>query len=175
MAEKTSDCSKKSDKEREKHVCPKEKLKPLEEELFKTKKLAEERLNQMKYLQAEFDNYKKWSEKVNANFAKTANQRLVKDLLPFLDEFEKATSLIKDEAAKKGFEMVEKNLFKILKSHGLEKIECLNKPFDPFLHEAMLKKKSDKDEDLVIEEIQCGWKLNGEVIRHSKVVVSEGD
>ncbi len=151
-----------------------EKIKALEAEVNEAKSLAEERLSQMKYMQAEFDNYRKWSEKEKATFAKNANLKLIKDILPSLDEFERAVFVISDETSKKGLEMAEKNLFKALKSHGLERIDCLEKPFDPYLHEAILKKESDKDEDLVIEEIQPGWMLNGEVIRHSKVVVSGG-
>ncbi|MGC9310605.1 MAG: nucleotide exchange factor GrpE [Candidatus Aenigmatarchaeota archaeon] len=163
------------------HACPKEKMKALEDkintlegELKNSKALADERLKRLKYLQAEFDNYKKWSDKERAAFAKSAAQKLIKDLLPFLDEFEKAATLVKDEGAKKGIELAGKNLMKTLKSHGLERIEALGKPFDPYLHEAVLKKPSDKEEDEIIEVIQRGWKLNGEVIRHSKVVVSGG-
>ena len=69
--------------------------------------------------------------------------------------------------------MVYAQLFSILEAEGLKKIEADGKKFDPYLHEVMLKEKSDKEDGIVLEELQKGYMLNDKVLRHTKIKVSE--
>ncbi|MBN2095698.1 MAG: nucleotide exchange factor GrpE [Candidatus Aenigmarchaeota archaeon] len=145
----------------------------LEKELKQAKEREEETLTKLKYLQAEFDNYRKHYDKERLEFVKFANVGLVGDLLTVLDEFERAIEAIGDEETRKGMALLQGNLLKVLKKHGLERIEAAGHKFDPYFHEVMLMQESEGDEGLVLSELQKGYKLNGKVIRSSKVVVSK--
>ena len=125
-------------------------------------------------LQAEFENFRKRTEKEKAEFVKYAKAELMQKLLPTIDTFEIALKSAKDsEKFVKGMEMVYAQLVSTLQSEGLKPIEAAGKKFDPYLHEVMLKEKSDKDDDIVLEELQKGYMLNDKVLRHSKVKISE--
>ena len=138
------------------------------------KEIIAELTDTLQRLQAEFENYKKRIEKENLEFVKYAKAELIYKLLPLLDTFEIALKNTGDkEKFIKGMEIVYAQLFSTLQSEGLKPIEALGKKFDPYLHEVMLKQKSDKDEGVVLEELQKGYTLNGKVLRHSKVKVSE--
>lgn len=126
---------------------------------------------------AEFDNYKKRVEQDQLQLIKYANEKLIKDLLPIIDDFERSLTFSKDElknnAVLQGVEMVYNKLMKILADYGLKKIDALNQPFDFNLHEALLQVPKDGVEPLtVIEEVEKGYMLNDKVIRHSKVIVA---
>src|SRR3989338_11301214 len=125
-------------------------------------------------LQAEFENYKKRVDKEKEEFVKYAKADLIQSLLPIIDTFEIALRNTKDnEKFVKGMEMVYAQFVSTLQSEGLKPIECVGKKFDPYLHEVMLKEKSDKDDGVVLEELQKGYMLNDKVLRHSKVKISE--
>ncbi|MCH8003141.1 MAG: nucleotide exchange factor GrpE [Nanoarchaeota archaeon] len=126
--------------------------------------------------QAEFENYKKRVDKEKQEFVKYAKAELIQKLLPTIDTFEIALKSTKDnEKFVKGMDMVYAQLMSLLHTEGLKPIEAFGKKFDPYLHEVMLKEKSDKDEGIVLEELQKGYMLNDKVLRHSKVKVSEKD
>jgi len=150
-----------------------EKIENLEKELNEKTKLAEERLNQLKYLQADFDNYRKNFEKEKEKIIELANENLIKELIIILDDFEIALQSIENEKNKEGLSLLHKKFFKILESHGLKRIETLGKKFDPYYHEVIKKEKSDKEDGIILEEIQPGYMLKSKVIRHSKVKVAE--
>ncbi|MEM4245049.1 MAG: nucleotide exchange factor GrpE [Candidatus Nanoarchaeia archaeon] len=150
-----------------------EKIQNLQKEIEEKTKLAEERLNRIKYLQADFDNYRKNFEKEKEKIIELANENLMKELLIIIDDFERALQLIENEKNKEGLEMLHKKFFKILENHGLKKIESLGKKFDPYYHEALLKEKSDKEDGTILEEIQPGYILKSKIIRHSKVKVAD--
>lgn len=158
-----------------------------EEEINEMEKLQNE-INQLKeevnqwkdkFLRkmAEFDNYKKRVEQDQIQLIKFANEKLIKDLLPVIDDFERTLTFSKDELKNnsilQGVEMVYNKLMKILSDYGLKKIDALNQPFDFNYHEALLQVPKDGVEPLtVIEEVEKGYILNDKVIRHSKVIVS---
>tara|TARA_Y100000310_G_scaffold128407_1_gene127583 strand:- start:846 stop:1328 length:483 start_codon:yes stop_codon:yes gene_type:complete len=124
--------------------------------------------------QAEFENYKKRVDNEKQEFVKYAKAETIQKLLSTIDTFEIALKSTKDpEKFVKGMEMVYVQLMTLLHSEGLKPIESLGKKFDPYLHEVMLKEKSDKDDGVVLEELQKGYMLNDKVLRHSKVKVSE--
>lgn len=150
-----------------------EKLAELQKEMEEKTKLAEERLNQLKYLQADFENYRKSLDREKEQIVELANECLIKDLLVVLDDFERALQSMKEGKDKEGLSMLYKNFFKILEQHGLKPIEALGKKFDPYYHEAVLREKSDREEGTILEEFQRGYMLKSKVIRHSKVKVAE--
>src|SRR3989338_10784359 len=157
--------------ETEKKYSDKEKLK---DNRAIDKEKIEELTDTLQRLQAEFENYKKRVDKEKSEFVKYAKADLIQSLLPIIDTFEIALRNTKDnEKFVKGMEMVYAQFVSTLQSEGLKPIECVGKKFDPYLHEVMLKEKSDKDDGVVLEELQKGYMLNDKVLRHSKVKISE--
>jgi len=145
----------------------------LKKELEAKNALAEERLNRLKYLQADFDNYRKNFEKEKEQIVKLANEALIRDLLVVIDDFEIALSTINEGKDKEGVKMIYNNLSKILQNRGLRPIEALGRKLDPDLHEAVCKETSGKEDGLILEELQKGYMLKSNVIRTSKVKVAE--
>ena len=142
----------------------------------KEKDVSAELTDILQRTQAEFENYKKRVDKEKQEFVKYSKAEIIQKLLPIIDTFEIALKNNKDnEKFVKGMDMVYAQLISLLHSEGLKPIESLGKKFDPYLHEAMLKEKSEKDEGTVLEELQKGYMLNDKVLRHSKVKVSEKD
>jgi len=153
----------------------KEEIRELKRQLVESNKLAEERLNQLKYLQADFDNYRKQFEKEKEQIIKLADENLIKELIFILDDFDAAIKLSADEENKKGLLTLKKKFFDILINRGLKEIEALGKQFNPEFHEVLCKELSKHKDDEIIEEIQKGYMLKSKVIRASKVKVSKKD
>ena len=148
----------------------------LKAELAKSQAIIADYTDHLKRLQAEFENYCKRVEKERKEFAGTASERLIVKLLLIIDDFERALGTLKDvpEQTRKGIEMIFKNLHKILDEEHVEQINAVGQKFDPYKHEVMLKIESEKPEDVVVEELQKGYTMNGKVIRYAKVKVSGG-
>jgi molecular chaperone GrpE len=125
---------------------------------------------------AEFDNFRKRSEREFQYLIQTANADLIKMLLPVVDDLERSLQAAKEsqnfEALYKGIELVYQNFLKVLESFGVQPIEAVGKPFDPELHEALLQMESDHEPDTVVQEHQKGYRLHDRVLRPSKVIVS---
>ncbi len=117
---------------------------------------------------ADLINYKKEQEQKNSQFFKFANENLIIEILLVLDSFEEAMKHSKDE----GIKQLYNQLKSILKNQGLEEIESIGKKFNPEFHESVGEIKKGKS-GFVVEEIQKGYKLNGKVIRPSKVKISK--
>ncbi len=150
-----------------------ESIEQLKKELKEQTRLAEERLNQLKYLQADFDNFRKWQAKEKDGIIALANERLIHDLLVILDDFERALPAIEQEKNKEGIQMLYKKLAKILADYGLEPIECVGKKFDPNFHEALCRELCDEKTDTILEDLGKGYRLKSRVIRPSKVKIAE--
>lgn len=135
-------------------------------------KLADDNLNRLKYLQAEFDNFRKREELERRQFIKYANEDIIVALLSIVDDFGRAIAAAKDEKDKAALKMVDARLMKVLEERGVKSIDALGKKFNPHLHEAFLSEESDKEEGTVLEELQKGYMLHDRVIRHSKVKVA---
>jgi len=136
--------------------------------------------NELLKSKAEFINYRKRLEDEHSKFIKYCNEELIKQLLPTLDNFERAISMddnnLTDEVSKflSGFKMIYCNFVNILKSCGVVEIDGNNKPFDANYHEAIMTEKQDGVESgMVLEVLQKGYILNGKVIRPAMVKVSE--
>tara|TARA_Y100000310_G_scaffold326243_1_gene390873 strand:+ start:1027 stop:1479 length:453 start_codon:yes stop_codon:yes gene_type:complete len=124
-------------------------------------------------LQAEFENYKKRVDKEKAHFMEYSKAEIIAKLLPILDSFELALQNTKEsDKFVKGMEMIKTQIISSLQQEGLRKIE-VNGKFDPFKHEVLLKEKSNKDEDTILQELQPGYMLKDKVLRHAKVKVAE--
>lgn len=145
----------------------------LKKEIDTQTRLAEDRLNQLRYLQADFDNFRKWHAKEKEQITGLANEKLMHDLLVILDDFERALPSLEREKNHEGIEMILKKLQRILSLYGLQPIECMGKKFDPHFHEVICTEKCPQKENTVLEELGKGYMLKNKVIRPSKVKIAE--
>lgn len=126
--------------------------------------------------QAEFENYKKRTEKEMCGFRDFANAQLVKDLLVVIDDFQSALASANkgaDEQFVKGMELIFKNFFGVLEKEGLGEIRPENESFDPWKHEAVEMIPTDEvPEHTIIGVIQPGYQFKDKVIRPAKVRVA---
>ena len=133
---------------------------------------AEKYLDMARRLQADFDNYRKRTERDNAEFRKYACSSIVTDLLTVVDDLDRALGYVKEESDfVTGIRGVRTNLMKVLEANGLKEIPA-DGDFDPNYHEALCTVEGDED-DKVAEVFQKGYTLNGKVIRYSKVKVTK--
>ena len=149
----------------------------LKQALAEEKEKAETNLAGWQRAQADFINYKRRSEQEKEEISKFASSVLILNLLPIVDDLERAFNSIPPRLVKlswvEGIRLIERKLQANLKAQGLSQIEALGEPFDPNFHEAVRQGKG-KD-GIVIEEIQKGYKLHDRVIRPTKVVVGGGE
>lgn len=153
-----------------------EDVEALKQALAEERARAETSLAGWQRAQADFINYKRRTEQEKEGIGKFANSMLVVNLLPVLDDLERALDSISDDIELgwvDGIRLIERKLRGILESQGLSPIKALGEPFDPYLHEAVRQDKGK--EGIVVEELQKGYKLYDRVIRPSKVVVGNGE
>lgn len=131
------------------------------------------------YLMAEFDNYRKRTVKEKADIIKNASEKVLKDLLPIVDDFERGLQATKDDAdgqsVRSGMELIYNKLVKFLESNGVKAIDSTGADFDADLHDAIAKIPAPDDslKGKVVDTTTKGYTLNGKVLRHAKVVVGE--
>jgi molecular chaperone GrpE len=142
----------------------------LRKELAEKESRIHELEDRIRYMQADFDNYRKHLNKQACELEKNANERLIVDMLEILDDLEQA--LEKSGPEREGLRMLFTKLMDVLKKHGLKPIESRGRDFDPYYHEAMMMEKSSREKGKVLEEFQKGYMLNSRVIRHTKAKVS---
>ena len=136
--------------------------------------LADEYLNMARIIQADFDNYRKRSIESIKQAKRDGMISAIEVILPSLDVFKKAKQMIKDEADKKGIEMVENEINNSLKTLGVEKIDTQNAKFDPNLHHALsIVEDKTKPDNVIVDEYQAGYKLGDKVIKYSQVIVNK--
>jgi molecular chaperone GrpE len=146
----------------------------LEEQVAALEVERDEHLNDLKRVAAEFENYRKRVARDQESLVARAHERLVKELLPVLDDLERALAAAEEhEEAKleEGVRLVHRELAAALKREGLAEIET-NGHFDPHVHEALLTQPSDAEEGSVIEVVQKGYTLGDRVVRPARVVVA---
>ena len=164
-------------KEKKKDDTSKEEFEIVEEEpkvdpLKEAQDQAEKYLDMARRLQADFDNYRKRTQRENEEFRKYACSGIVTDLLTIVDDLDRALgSAQEDSDLVAGIRGVRTNLMKILESNGLQEIPAEGK-FDPNYHEALCTVDGDED-DMIAEVFQKGYTLNGKVIRFTKVKVTK--
>jgi molecular chaperone GrpE len=152
---------------------------PAPEEALAAKAQEAERLQErLLRLQAEFDNYKKRMAREKAEFLKFATESLLLEFLPVLDNLERAVASARAEAANReavadGIEMIVRLFRSTLDKAGVKPMEAAGQPFDPGLHQAIAQvETADGPENLVVEEVQKGYFLEGRVLRAAMVKVS---
>ncbi len=151
----------------------------LEEELAAERKKNQELLTRLKYMQADLENYRKRVDREMREAGESSLRSLVSRLLVVQDELQLAVkhggTNDPDGEFMEGIRMVQNNLGAALESVGVEKIECIGRPFDPALHEAVEKVQGESDEgDVVVEEMRPGFTFRGQLLRPSMVKVELG-
>jgi len=148
-----------------------------EDALAEEKKRAEEYLASWQRAQADFINYKRRVEQERLDFNNYANANLCNNILPVVDDLERAIAAIPEEYAKsdwvEGVRLVERKFKTILEGQGVKPICALGMTFDPNLHEAVRHEKGK--EGMVIAEYQKGYMLNDKLLRPSRVAVGSGE
>ncbi len=158
------------------------------------KKAQEAKENHDKYvrLYAEFENYKKRIVKDQAEFSKFANERLIRDILPVIDNLERAVEHAKEPSMEKeistgtkgepqalkglidGIELTIKQFKDVLGNLGVKEVKSVGEPFDPARHEAVTHIETDKyDDNIIINEFQKGYMLNNRILRPAMVTVAK--
>jgi molecular chaperone GrpE len=146
----------------------------LEERAAAAKAEAETHLNDLKRLAAEFENYRKRVAREQESLSARAAERLVKELLPIVDDLERALGAAEDHEEaelEEGVRLVHRQLASVLEREGLAEIET-NGKFDPHVHEALLSQPSDAEEGSVVEVLQKGYRLGDRVLRPARVAVA---
>jgi molecular chaperone GrpE len=148
----------------------------LEERLALLERERDEVIDDLKRVAADFDNYRKRALRDQEALVARAHERLVKELLPVLDDLERALVAAEEhEEARleEGVRLVHRELRDALAKEGLVEIETEGE-FDPHVHEALLTQPSDEDDGAILQVIQKGYRLGDRVLRPARVVVSQG-
>lgn len=130
-------------------------------------------------LYAEFENFKKRTVKEKLDLMKNAAQDTVNQILPVLDDFDRAKKMADDDASSEqfsdGVSLVYTKIYSVLKNVGLTEMESTDQPFDPDLHEAIteIPAQDESKKGHVIDTVAKGYYLNDKIIRHAKVVVGK--
>lgn len=157
-----------------------EKLQRAVKQRTESERKAADYLNKLQRLQADMENIQKITKRQVEVVTSQASERLLMKLLPSLDALRQAVkiagsndSLPRDEVAV-GLKMLQEQLVQVLETEGLQEISAVGQPLNPELHEVVSYVETDKKpENMVLEEVRVGYKLNGRVIRPSLVVVSK--
>nr|QNO51370.1 protein GrpE [Methanosarcinales archaeon ANME-1 ERB6] len=153
-------------------------LETLKKELEEKTKLADDYLSQLKYLQADFENYKKMVAREREMYEMCATEELTKSLLPLIDNLEIAIASAKQNEDRasfvEGIELIYKDLMAVLGEEGLKSIKAVGEKLDPYKHEVIMTViDNGLQEDTVLEEIEKGYMLGSKLIRTAKVKVSK--
>ena len=154
-------------------------LESVKSELRKAKESSESSLNKVRYLMADFDNYRKQMEKQLASKAESIKAELLLKFLNIRDDYLRALSVARQSKSEQGvviegLEGILKNIDSLLASEGVREIEAVGTPFDPNVHDAIAySARDDLAENTVTAEIRKGYMLNGRVLRPSLVEISK--
>ena len=144
----------------------------LADELHQARRERDEYLDSMRRMKAELENSRKRQERERARLVQLASERLVKELLPVLDNLERALEVEGD--IREGVEATREQLLAVLEQEGLVPVASDGESFDPVVHEAVMGQPSEEhEEDTVIMTLERGYVLNGKPIRPAKVVVAK--
>ena len=154
------------------------KEKELKKKLSEKEKELKEFNDKYLRLAAEFDNYRKRTEKEIRGIIEYAGEGVLRQFLPILDDFERALhnngKNSTDKSVQVGLELIHKKIIKTLEGLDVKPIESLNKPFDPDFHHAVLARdEKDVEPEIVVEEFEKGYLYKNHVLRYAKVIVSK--
>jgi len=150
----------------------------LQQQLVKEREMAEDYLNRLKYLQAEFENFRKRTDKSVHDAILEGNSKLIAKLLIVMDNLEKALEAGREQVDAKailtGVELVLRDLREILRNEGVREIEAVGRTFDPNLHDAVrCVETADVAENTVVKELRKGYLIESKVIRPSLVEIAK--
>ena len=157
-----------------------DRLQQLEQELQTLKAEHETLQSQYMRIAADFDNFRKRQSRDQDDLRQQLVCSTLSEILPVVDNFERARQQLNPEgeeaqALHRSYQGLYKQLVEVLKQQGVARMEVIGQDFDPTLHEAVLREEStEHPEDVVTEELQRGYHLNGRVLRHAMVKVSMG-
>lgn len=165
------------DKESKSEINEIDNIEELKKALAEEKAKSEANLAGWQRAQADFINYKRFAEQEKAETCKVANIGLLAAILPILDDFERAIASIPADRGKEkwaeGFNLIHRKFKDTLHKQGVVQIQALGMEFDPHIMDAMSAGKGKKD--IVVLELERGYKLNDKVIRPAKVIVGNGE
>jgi molecular chaperone GrpE len=155
----------------------KEDLAILKEELLAARKSSDNNLNKLKYMMAEFDNYRKQMEKQIDSKIESGKAELLLKFLSLRDDYLRALEMAKQSKSEavviEGLEGILKNFDSLLKSEGVIEIETIGTPFDPNVHDVIgFSHEEEIEENIITKEIRKGYMLNNKVLRPSLVLIS---
>ena len=149
-----------------------EEIEKLKEDLEKQKAETQEYISLSQRLQADFENFKKITDKQNKEIIKFANQNIIKEFLDCYEDFGRALEVENDENLREGIELTYNKFKDILAKEGVEEIHAKGEKFDLNKHEALMVQASDDVENgYVIEELMKGYMYKDKVLKYSKVIV----
>lgn len=153
-------------------------LKKLRNEISQLKSKNEELNDKYTRLVAEFDNYKKRTDKEYLSLIQNANEKLIVEILPVVDDLERSLNHLNKESDFKsileGFQLIHKNLTSTLDKQGLKPMKSIGEEFDPDKHDALMQvENKDVDSNQIVDEHVKGYLYNDKVIRHAQVIVSK--
>lgn len=148
-----------------------------DQQLEALRRKAEENHERFLRVQADFDNFRRRSRQEKEEFAKYASAKLVEQLLPVFDNFERALQSSKEtkdfDSLVKGVEMTFRQMEQVLVQEGLAAMQAVGQPFNPEYHQAIMQVESEEHEEgIVVEEVQKGYMLKDKVLRPAMVKVS---
>lgn len=147
----------------------------LRSQLEEEKARAERCLSNWQRAEADLANFKRRAEQERAELMRFATASLIGKLLPVLDDLDRALGAIPEEARSmgwvEGIKLIDRKLRTLLEQEGVTPIEALGKEFDPHVHEAVLREEGEGDVDVVVQELQKGYKLHDRVLRPTMVKV----
>jgi molecular chaperone GrpE len=152
-------------------------LEILKQSLEEKSKAAEDYYNQLLRLKAEFENFRRRAEKDKSNHLAWGKEEILLKQVGILDVLEQAAASTQGttniESIKQGLELIKQEFVKMLSSEGIMEIDCLNKPFDPLLHDAVEQVESAQKEGTIIEVMQKGYTLKDKLVRPARVKVAK--
>ena len=172
-----ADATEEKDQEeiKDQEVCfPQEDVERLLASIAEKNRLHEEMMERLKRLQADFDNFRRRTRQEKDDLSKVVTEGIVLQLLPVLDNFERALSAATEDAAalRAGVEMIYRQFTQALEKMGVQPIEAAGAVFDPQYHEAVIRVEDpDRPDNTVVEVLQKGYMVHGKVIRPSMVKV----
>ena len=149
-----------------------EEIEKLKEDLEKQEEETQEYISLSQRLQADFENFKKITDKRNKELIKFSNENVIKEFLDCYEDFGRALEIENDEDLREGIELTYNKFKDILKKEGVEEIPAKGEKFDLNKHEALMVQESeDVENGYIIEELMKGYMYKDKVLKYSKVIV----
>jgi molecular chaperone GrpE len=168
----TQDIQEKYDELLEELALKEEELAKVKEDLEKQEAETQEYISLSQRLQADFENFKKITDRQNKDLIKFANEKVIKEFLDCYEDFGRALETENDEDLRNGIELIYNKFTDVLKKEGIEEIPAKGEKFDLNKHEALMVQESkDVENGYIIEELMKGYMYKDKVLKYSKVIV----